>query len=115
MATFVLLYSGGRMPEGEEETKQVMGAWETWMGKYHDAVADPGNPFTPAAKTIRPDGSVADGPVGTPLGGYSLLKADSLDKAVTIAKECPVLLGGGSISVYETFDVMAAAGASHQH
>jgi hypothetical protein len=115
MATFVLLYSGGRMPEGEEETRQVMGAWETWMGKYHDAITDPGNPFSPTAKTIRPDGTVADGPVGTPLGGYSLLKTESLDKAVTIAKEFPVLLGGGSISVYETFDVMAAVGAEHQH
>ena len=114
MATFVLLFNGGRMPEGDEETKQVMGAWETWMGKYHDAITDPGNPFTPSAKTIKADGSVTDG-AATAASGYVILKADSQDQAVTIAKECPVLLGGATISVYETFDVMAMAGSDHQH
>ena len=115
--TFVLLFSGGRMPEGEEETRQTMQAWEGWMGKYHENIPDPGNPFTPVAKTIKADGSVSDGPAGGPHSGYTLLKADSLDQAITIAKECPVRLGGASITVYETFDVMAAVagGNGHQH
>lgn len=115
MSTFLLLYSGGGMPEGEEETNRVMAAWGSWMGKYGSAITDPGNPFTPVAKTIRADGSVGDGPAGTPASGYTVLKADSLDQAVSIAKECPVLLGGASISVYETFEVMAAAPAGHEH
>jgi hypothetical protein len=34
------------------------------------------------------------------------LEADSLDAAVGLAKGCPVLQGGASISVYETFEVM---------
>jgi hypothetical protein len=38
--------------------------------------------------------------------GYSLLKADSLDDAVAKAKGCPVLQGGASITVFETFEVM---------
>ena len=113
--TFVLLYSGGRMPEGEAEMKATGEAWGVWLGKYGANVTDAGNPFTPAAKTIRPDGSVADGPVGTPLGGYTTITADSLDHAVTIAKECPVLLGGGSVSVYETFDAMSAMAGAGEH
>ena len=40
------------------------------------------------------------------MSGYSLLEAESLDAAVTIAKGCPVLLGGATIEVAETFDVM---------
>jgi hypothetical protein len=117
MATFVLLYSGGRMPEGEAETKRVMEAWGAWMGKYQSAIADPGNPFTPAAKTITADGRVSDGPVGEPATGYTVIKADSMDKAVEIAKECPVFLGGAKLSLYETVDVMAMAGSDggHQH
>lgn len=38
--------------------------------------------------------------------GYSIVTADSLDEAVGKAKGCPVLQGGASITVYETFAVM---------
>jgi hypothetical protein len=58
------------------------------------------------AKSIASDGTVSDGPVGTMASGYSIIKADSLDAAVEMAKGCPVLQGGGQISVYETFPVM---------
>ena len=115
MATYLLLFSGGRMPEGEAEAKQVMGAWESWMGKYHDNIPDPGNPFSPSVKSIRTDGTVTDRPTGGPHSGYTIVKADSLDHAVDIAKECPVRLGGAIITVYETFDVMAAVSAGSQN
>jgi hypothetical protein len=111
MATFVLLYSGGGMPQGEAETKKVMEAWGQWSGKHAEAIVDLGNPFGPVAKTITADGKVTDGSAGTRLTGYSIIKADSVDKAVAIAKECPVFLSGDRISLLETFDVMAAAEA----
>ena len=38
--------------------------------------------------------------------GYSILKADSLDAAVALAKGCPVLAGGAAVVVSETFPVM---------
>jgi hypothetical protein len=112
MATsYLLLFSGGSMPQGETETKQVMAAWQSWMGKHHEAITDPGNPFTPNAKTITKEGHVTDGPVGSPASGYVVIKADSMDEAIEIAKGCPVFLGGAKISLYETLDVMAMAGA----
>jgi len=110
--TYLLLFSGGGMPQTEAETKQVMAAWQTWMGKHQSAISDPGNPFTPNAKTLTKEGQVSDGPVGTPATGYMVIKADSIGDAVDIARDCPVFLGGAKISVYETFDVMAMAGAS---
>ena len=109
MATFLLLFSGGGMPQSEAETKKVMDAWTAWMGKHKDAITDPGNPFTPVAKTITKEGKVTDGPVGEPASGYTVIKADSLDNAIEIAKGCPVFLGGAKISLYETFDAMAMA------
>jgi hypothetical protein len=112
---YLLLFSGGGMPEGEEETKRVMAAWESWMGKYGESITDPGNPFTPSAKTIGADGSVSDGAGANPPTGYVTIKAESLDDAVKIAKECPVLLGGASITVHETFDVMSMTGAGARH
>ncbi len=106
MADFVLLYTGGGMPETEEETAQVMKAWDAWMGQIGSGLKDGGNPFTPAAKTIANDGSVSDGAPGPLHTGYTILTADSLDAALEMAKSCPVLMGGASITVYEVFPVM---------
>ena len=106
MADYVLLYSGGKMPETKEEQDAVMAAWNTWFGELGATLKDGGNPFTPAAQTIGSDGSVSEGAGSEPPSGYSIVTADSLDEAVTKAKGCPVLQGGASITVYETFAVM---------
>jgi len=105
MTDYLLLYNGGGMPETEEEQAAVMQAWNTWMEGLGAALKDGGNPFSPgAAKTIGADGSIRDGD-GTATG-YSIIQADSLDGAADLAKGCPVLEGGASITVYETVSVM---------
>ena len=38
--------------------------------------------------------------------GYSIVQADSLDAAVALAKGCPVLAGGATVLVSETFPAM---------
>ena len=60
MAKYLLLYGGGQMPEGETAQAEVMKAWEAWFTELGTAVADPGNPFTPAAKKIASGGSMSD-------------------------------------------------------
>lgn len=104
MTDYLLLYSGGSMPETEEEQATVMKAWNDWMHSLGEGLKDGGNPFTPAGKTIAADGSVSDGAGSA--SGYSIIQADSLDAAVEAAKGCPVLQGGAQIAVYETFAVM---------
>lgn len=37
---------------------------------------------------------------------YLIIRADSMNTAVDMAKGCPVLQGGATITVYETFSVM---------
>jgi hypothetical protein len=104
MAKYLLLYDGGSMPESETEQAAVMQAWDAWFQQIGAAVADAGNPFTPASKRITADGSISAGAGSA--SGYSILEADSLDAATDLAKGCPVLAGGASIGVYETFEVM---------
>jgi len=103
MANFLLTYHGGGMPEGEEAQAQVMHAWNEWFGALGDAVVDGGNPIS-KSRAISPDGSVMDA-TSAPTG-YSILKADSLDAAVELSKGCPVLAGGASVLVSETFPAM---------
>lgn len=106
MANFVLLYTGGAMGATEAERQALLQAWGTWFGRLGSAIVDGGNPFAPQVKTIASNGEVSNSSVGTPATGYSILKADSLDLAVEMAKGCPVLQSGGQISVYEVSPAM---------
>jgi hypothetical protein len=106
MANFILIYSGGSMPEDTTEIAAVMQAWEVWMKGLGSALIDGGNPFAPAVKHIGSDGKVHDGPIGIPATGYSILKAESLSAALELAKGCPVLRDDGQLTVYETVPVM---------
>jgi hypothetical protein len=104
MGKYVLAFKGGGVPETEEESQQVMAAWTSWFGSLGESVVDAGNPFGPSA-SIAGDGSVG-GSAESGLTGYSIVSADSLDDALGKAKGCPILSSGGSIEVYETFDLM---------
>jgi hypothetical protein len=105
MAKYLLAYKGGGgMPATDAERAASMAAWTGWFGNLGSAIVDPGNPFGPS-KAVAADGSVSDG-ASAGLTGYSVVTADSLDAAAELSKGCPVLGNGGSVEVYETFDVM---------
>ncbi len=70
-----------------------------WFGSLGEAVTDMGNPFGTSC-TVSSDGSVRDGG-SLGLGGYSIVEAESLADAATMAKGCPVLSAGGGIEVCE--------------
>jgi hypothetical protein len=104
MAKNVVVFKGGGMPQTEEETQQVMAAWGAWFGQLGEAVVDPGNPFGPSM-SVGADGSVTEGAASS-LTGYVILEAESVAAAAEMATSCPILASGGSIEVYETFEVM---------
>ena len=102
MTNFVLIYTGGTIPESEEEQAAVMAAWGAWYEGMGAAVVDGGNPFG-ASKSVT-DSGVGDGPVSSPPAtGYTIISADSLDAAVAKVENHPHLKYGGQVSVYETF------------
>lgn len=104
MLKYMLVYTGGSMPQGEAEQKRVLKDWDRWYKRVGKSVVDQGNPFTPMAKNISSDGRISDGSSDCKASGYSLIQANSLDDAVAIAKDCPVLKDGAKITVYETFN-----------
>ena len=106
MADYLLLYTGGNMPETDEERDRAMKAWDSWLNELGRDLKDGGNPFSPNARSIASDGAVSDGDGGIGGSGYSIVKADSIDEAVAKTKGSPVLQGGGGVTVFETFAVM---------
>jgi hypothetical protein len=103
MAKYLLLYAGGSMPETDEQRDAVMKAWDGWFGQIGKGLVDGGNP-TSGSNKVSADGSIKSG--AGDVSGYSIIEADSLDAATDLAKGCPVLQGGASVSVYETFEAM---------
>jgi hypothetical protein len=104
MANYLLAYKGGGVPETDAERNAVMAAWGGWFQNLGSAVVDAGNPFGPS-NAVATDGAVSEGgPSG--LTGYSVVAANDLGAATELAKDCPVLAGGGTVEVYETFEVM---------
>ena len=100
MANYVFAYSGGKgVATDEAERNAQMARWGQWFGELGAAVVDGGAP-PGIAKTVGPGGSVSDGG-SRGLTGYSVVTADSLDSAVELAKDCPVLEVGGAVDVYE--------------
>ena len=102
MTNFVLLYTGGTIPESDEEQAAVMAAWGAWYGAMGEAIVDGGNPFS-NAKHVTADG-VGDGAVSSPPAtGYTVISADSLDAAVSMVENHPHTQYGGQVTVHETF------------
>jgi hypothetical protein len=97
MGKFVYIYTGGTMPQSEEEGKQLMEAWGAFLGGMGDHIVDQGNAFG-ASSAVNGGGTSG-------LSGYSIVSADSLEEATTHAKGCPVLASGGNVEVYETIDM----------
>lgn len=103
---YVMLYNGGRMPESDAEQEEILRAWDAWYSKIGNSLVDAGNPFASRAKSITSDGMVIDAKDDCMPSGYTIIQADSLEAAVSMAKTCPILKDGARISVYETFDTL---------
>ncbi|MEP6561386.1 MAG: hypothetical protein ABJD68_09975, partial [Nakamurella sp.] len=95
MAKYVYLYTGGKMAETPAEQQQEMQAWGGWFGELGSALTEGGNPFA-ASVSVGADGSVSNSG-GAGISGYSVISADSLSAAGTLAKGCPVLAAGGAV------------------
>jgi hypothetical protein len=105
MPNYLLAYHGGGMPQTDEERTRVLAAWGQWYQNLGGAVVDGGNPVG-QARTIAAGGRTTEGGGANPVSGYSIIKADNLDAAVALAKGCPILQGGGTVEICETFNVM---------
>ena len=102
MPHFIFAYHGGKTPETPEQTEVEIGRWQSWFDNIGDTIIDPGNPVG-LSKTVSAAG-VSDDGGPNPLSGYTIIQADSIDRAVELAKACPII-GDGSIEVAEIHEV----------
>jgi hypothetical protein len=88
-----------------EEMQQISDRWMSWFKGLMDAgKVTAGNPLEPEGKVVSGKGGrvVSDGPFTESketIGGYFLLKVNTMDEAVAIAKDCPGLPYGARVEV----------------
>lgn len=102
MENYLFVYYGGKMETDPKMAEKAKKAWMKWFADLGKAVVDAGAPTMPG-KAVNTSGVKS---IGTkPVTGYTVIKADSLDKAVEIAKTSPQITSGGEIDVYSTMSM----------
>jgi hypothetical protein len=83
-----------RAPAGYAPTPETFNAWCGWQAALGVRLKDRGYPGTSAA-------ALGAGVADTTLGGYSLIRASSMEDALALARDCPMLVHGGSVEIAE--------------
>src|SRR5258705_13327243 len=106
MKEFALIFRTSTPTEPEPQLtpaqlQERMTSWSNWMGGIaaRDMLADGGHRLgIRESKTVAAGNVVTDGPyteVKEFINGYIVVKTQSVEEAVEIAKACPMLFGGG--------------------
>ncbi len=103
MSNYVFAYHGGRRPKSPEEGAKYKAKWKAWVGGLGDAAVNPAIPLG-KSKTVSSSG-VSDDGGSNPLSGFSIVKADSMDAALEMAKGCPHLELDGTLEVAEVMEM----------
>jgi hypothetical protein len=99
VAKFMVLYRSSVPAQDQmadaspEQAQEGMAAWMRWNEKAGSAVVDLGSPL--GGSRLVPAG--ADAQTGTPIGGFSVLEADSADDVVKLLDEHPHLQAPGAV------------------
>ena len=105
MKQFVLVYLGGNQPSSEEEANKHFEKYMAWLSSLGEAVVIPTIPLKDTS-TVSPDGTIREGG-SSAMSGFSIIKADSMEAALSIAQACPFLEIGGSLEVSEMMQMPA--------
>jgi hypothetical protein len=100
---YIIAYQGGNKPESPDEGAKHMAKWKAWVEDLGDAAVNPGTPLG-KSKTVSSSG-VSDDGGPDPMSGFSIVKADSMDAALEMAKACPFLETGGTLEVAEVMEM----------
>lgn len=103
MPNYIIAYHGGRKPESPEEGENHMKKWKAWVGALGDDAVNPGTPLG-KSRIVSAD-SVSDDGGPNAMSGFSVVKAESIEAALEMAKACPFLDTGGTLEVAEMMEM----------
>jgi hypothetical protein len=107
MKEYLLLLRGGKpmSAKSDTENKAEAKAWGAYMGKLSEKNQFAGGlPLVAGGMVVSAYGTLSE-PLNSVkegiVGGYLIIKADSLQKAAELAKDCPHIGNEGNIEIRE--------------
>ena len=107
MKEYLLLLRGGKpmASKTEEEGKADMQAWGVYMGKLGQNGQLVGGQPLESGGTVVTSKGISNEPVKSAkegiVGGYLIVKANNIEQASELAKDCPHIANEGTIEVRE--------------
>jgi hypothetical protein len=108
MKDFLLIFRREHMPSepalSPEQLQAMMKPWQDWIGNIaaQNKLANSGNRLEADGRVLKTGNIVTDGPyveIKEAIGGYIIVKANSLEEATELAKGCPILMVGGNVEI----------------
>jgi hypothetical protein len=92
-----------RVQPSPAQMQEMYAAFTAWKERFKANILDMGGKLMPGGTVVTTSGAT-DGPfVETKeiVGGYMLVTAESLEHAIQVAREMPMLMAGSSIEIRE--------------
>jgi hypothetical protein len=94
---------GNRQQPSPAQMQDMYAAFNAWKEKFKDNILDMGGKLMPGGKVVTTSGAT-DGPFVEAkeiVGGYMFVSADSVERAIEVAREMPMLMPGATIEIRE--------------
>ncbi|MEM8750739.1 MAG: YciI family protein [Pseudomonadota bacterium] len=100
MSNFIYAFHGGHSSPDAGDGAAVAEKWRVWMEGLGSSIIHPGAPVGKSS-TVTAPGTIEANGGSNPLSGFTIVEADSIDAAIAMANDCPILETGGTIEVAE--------------
>jgi hypothetical protein len=93
-----------RQQPSPAQMQEMYAAFNAWKEKFKENILDMGGKLVPGGKIVTASGAI-DGPFVEAkeiVGGYMFVAAESMERAIEVARECPgAVMPGSSIEIRE--------------
>jgi hypothetical protein len=103
MSQFIFSYRSAKSPDAVADPDGLA----AWVAFLNDVIAP--NVVDPGWPVFEPAAVLGEAGESTQLGGYSIVTADDLETALSMAEHCPAIKRGGGVEV----GVLAALPSEH--
>ncbi len=87
-----------------EQLQAMMKPWQDWIGSIaaQNKLVSNGNRLSSEGRVVKSGNVITNGPyveMKEAIGGYMIVRANSIDEATALTKDCPILNMGGNVEV----------------
>ena len=114
MKEFLLIFRRDAVSSAEpmspEQMQAMMKPWQDWMGSLaaQNKFVSQGNQLEPEGMVVKPNNIVTNGPyveIKEAIGGYIIIRSETIEEAAELAKGCPILHAGGNVEIRPIFSM----------